>query len=175
LLIVGGASPPACAGLLLTLLVHELGHALLVWRFHLAVLSIDVHGLGGACRWTGPATDVQRALVAWGGVLAQLLLVTSLELIARLNIAVGSALLAEMLSYMTAINLVIILLNLLPIPPLDGAQAWQLFRWQHLARFGRRATLHARKAALEREIARLARTPSHREQKERKPTSYDLH
>jgi Zn-dependent protease len=173
--LVGGASPPACAGLLLTLLVHELGHAFFVWRFRLTVLSIDVHGLGGACKWTGPATDVQRAVIAWGGVLAQLLLVASAELIARLNGAFGSAFLAGMLSYLTAINLIIIALNLLPIPPLDGAEAWQLFRWRHLARFGRRATLHARKAAVEREIAKLERTSPVAEKKARKPSSYDLH
>lgn len=174
LLVVGGASAPGCAGLLLTLLVHEAGHAFFVRRFHLGVISIDLHGLGGACRWAGPATDVQRGVIAWGGVLAQMVLIAACELSARFNLLLGSAFLGAMLAYTTAINVVIIALNLVPIPPLDGAEAWPLLRPRNLARFWRRITLRAREAAVEREIAKPARSNVISLRKARPPSPRDL-
>ena len=35
------------------------------------IVSIDVHGLGGVCRWYGVPSPRWRAIIAWGGVLAQ--------------------------------------------------------------------------------------------------------
>ena len=58
-------------GFFLLVLIHELGHAALVKRYGHRVVSIDIHALGGACRWSGEATAVDRARIAWGGVLAQ--------------------------------------------------------------------------------------------------------
>src|SRR5690606_27679364 len=58
----------------LLVLLHELGHAFFVRRYRHHVLSIDVTGFGGLCRWSGYASPYQRAVIAWGGVLAQALL-----------------------------------------------------------------------------------------------------
>ena len=72
--------PQFCAGLLAVILVHEAGHALLLHRYRLPVLGIVLHGFGGECQTVGWLSPWQQAVVAWGGVLAQcllLLLVTS--------------------------------------------------------------------------------------------------
>ena len=58
----------------LLILIHEMGHAVLVRRVGLHAVSIDVHGFGGQCRYAGYPDPLQRSIVAWGGVLAQALL-----------------------------------------------------------------------------------------------------
>src|SRR5262245_6600979 len=55
-------------------LLHELGHAFFVRRYRHHVLSIDITGFGGLCRWNGHASAYERAVIAWGGVVAQILL-----------------------------------------------------------------------------------------------------
>ena len=58
-------------GFFLLVFVHELGHAVLVRRYGHRVVSIDIHALGGMCRWSGEPTAIDRSRIAWGGVLAQ--------------------------------------------------------------------------------------------------------
>ena len=61
----------------LVVLVHEFGHAIVVRAARQSVVSIDVHGFGGLCRWYGNATPIQRAAIAWGGVWAQMVLLAA--------------------------------------------------------------------------------------------------
>ena len=111
------------AGLLLLILVHELGHAALMKAFKLRVVGIVLHGAGGECAAAGFAMPVQLAAIAWGGVLAQ----GALWLVAWRVGGVPSATLEGDLSWaFTVANPFMIALNLLPIPPLDGAAAWRL-------------------------------------------------
>ena len=56
------------------IVMHEIGHAALVRRYRFQVISIDLHGLGGLCRWEGSANPWQRAVIAWGGIWVQLAL-----------------------------------------------------------------------------------------------------
>ena len=58
-------------GMFLLVLWHELGHAFWVRRYAGRVLAIELNLIGGLCRWRGDLTSFQRAVVAWGGVLAQ--------------------------------------------------------------------------------------------------------
>lgn len=109
------------------ILVHELGHAAAVKGSGFTVSGIDVTGLGGHCRWRGGVSELERAWIAWGGVLAQLLLL----LVVLLARAIWGApesragLLAS--EAFIGINLWIAALNLVPVRPLDGADAWRLF------------------------------------------------
>src|SRR5579859_4663516 len=63
--------PAAWLGFIALILMHELGHALMVLRYGLRVVAVDVHGFGGECRWEGTPTAWQRAAIAWGGVMGQ--------------------------------------------------------------------------------------------------------
>lgn len=118
--------PGAWLGFFLIVLFHELGHAALVKAARMQIVSIDVHGLGGVCRWYGVPSPRWRAIIAWGGVLAQalVLLLTGMALLALPTIT--SPFVGQLVDTFLWTNLFIIAINLLPIPPLDGAEAWPL-------------------------------------------------
>jgi stage IV sporulation protein FB len=107
-------------------LIHELGHATIVRRFRHRVLAIDVTGFGGLCRWSGTATPFERACIAWGGVLAQFVVLIGAVAVRLVLGPPTSFAIAEVLHVFTVTNLWLIGLNLLPVPPLDGAEAWPL-------------------------------------------------
>lgn len=110
----------------LLILFHELGHALMVVLCKQRVLAIDVQGFGGLCTWNGEVTPMQRVAIAWGGVLAQAAILAVaygvLLLVGRPTTSFG----ADLASAFIFTNITVIGLNLLPIPPLDGAEAWQI-------------------------------------------------
>jgi Zn-dependent protease len=119
--------PVLWLGFLGVLLTHELGHTLAVKSIGAPLVGIDFTGFGGSCRWRGSNGLVERAWVAWGGVLAQaVLLVVVLALCSGLGLGTGQ--LGAQLHYsFVAVNLAVLGINLLPIAPLDGALAWRLF------------------------------------------------
>jgi Zn-dependent protease len=113
----------------LLLLVHELGHAAMAkWR-KVPVLEIELYILHGLCRYEQPDREVDDIWIAWGGVAAQgvLLLVA---------FGVNHLLLEYAFIYYLQIwwvaeifistNLILIVMNLIPVPPLDGAKAWRV-------------------------------------------------
>jgi stage IV sporulation protein FB len=153
-MIFGAAfAPAAWAAFVVLVLVHEIGHAVIVRRCGLAVLSIDVHGAGGVCRWSGHASDVNRAKIAWGGVVAQTLLLVATTLVAP--VAPSHPLVGQVVQTWTATNLLMIALNLLPVRGLDGAEAWTLFRWRNVRALGKRASLEAKRRRVEHELKAL--------------------
>jgi Zn-dependent protease len=127
-LVLCRAQPGAWLGFVLVVVLHELGHALMVKRYRLKMGSIDLDGAGGSCRWVGNATERQRAAIAWGGLVAQALVALGTVAVTRALGHPASALGRQLVEALTAINLWLLAINLLPIPPLDGAEAWSLFR-----------------------------------------------
>jgi Zn-dependent protease len=122
----GRFAPGAILGFVLLVLVHEVGHAFVVRRHRLRVLAIDVHALGGVCTWSGEASPVARARIAWGGVNAQLVAFGIAVLALWTLGSPTTAFSADLASAFTKMNGWMIALNLLPVPPLDGAEAWKL-------------------------------------------------
>jgi stage IV sporulation protein FB len=121
-------APAAWLGFVLLLLAHELGHAALVLRYRLDVVSVDVHGFGGVCRWNGVSTRWERAVIAWGGVLAQLAILALTYGVVLATGAPSSSFATELVYVFTATNLWLLLINLMPVAPLDGADAWTIVR-----------------------------------------------
>jgi hypothetical protein len=109
------------------ILVHEVGHALLAARLGHRVVGIEATGFGGVCQWSGNASPFDEALIAWGGVLAQLALFVATELWLASTVAPGSVFGWQVAGAFTNTNLYLIAVNLMPIPPLDGARAWTIF------------------------------------------------
>lgn len=110
------------------ILVHELGHAWIVQRLGHRALSVDVMGFGGMCTWDAHrATRLHEALVAWGGVGAQFLVLLAAVLLRLVLGAPSTAWQAELANVFINTNVWLMLLNLLPLPSLDGAKAWTLF------------------------------------------------
>jgi stage IV sporulation protein FB len=150
--------PGLWAGYLLIVLLHEMGHAWLSRRMGLRAISIEVHGLGGQCRYGGASVSPwQRSVVAWGGVLAQAMLLVIALAVAMLAPLPPIAFVDQLLGALISTNVMIMVLNLLPFPPLDGAEAWRiipLYRAQ-------RARARARKA--HREVEVRVRSSAHLE------------
>jgi Zn-dependent protease len=113
-------------GFFLLVLIHELGHAVIVRAHRHRVLSIDIHALGGVCRWSGDPTAIARARIAWGGVLGQGVTLFAAYVALALAGPPESAFAAQLARAFTATNIWLIAINLLPVPPLDGAEAWKL-------------------------------------------------
>jgi Zn-dependent protease len=104
------------------LLAHELGHAFMAWRCKLATNFIDLYLFHGLCSTQAPRTDVERVCIAWGGVLAQLVLLI-LALLVSQFVALPSAL-GPAFFVLIAINILTVAQNLIPVKPLDGVHAW---------------------------------------------------
>ncbi len=119
--------PGFILGFVLLVMLHELGHALLVWRTGHRVTGIEVTGLGGLCHWSGNATPFESSLIAWGGVLMQGALYAAVWIALRFAGPPPSAFVWSLLTVFLGANLWLITLNLIPLPPLDGAEAWQIF------------------------------------------------
>jgi len=146
-------APWAWLGLVLVVLAHELGHAALVRRNGLDVEGIELFGWGGECRHGGYATRWQLAEIAWGGVLAQALLLPVGYLVAP---RLGASIPGELLASFGEPSLLMIGLNLLPIPPLDGSRAWSLvaMAWRRRRAARQRSSIARRGAALAKQRER---------------------
>lgn len=137
LLLSGGRFAPGLwLGIVLVIALHEAGHALVVHRVGLVNLGVELTGFGGRCLWAGHPTPVQRALVAWGGVLAQLALFLAMVPITLLIDLPPSGFVPDLVDAFTRANAFLMIVNLLPIAPLDGKEAWPLFThlWRDRAR-----------------------------------------
>lgn len=119
-------APGFWLGYCLLVLLHELGHGFLVQRFDLKIKDIVVHGFGGYCKWQGRATRLQDAVIAWGGVIAQTILLIITLLVLFFHGQPQTDFGYQLAQVLIRTNLILIGLNLLPIPPLDGASAWRL-------------------------------------------------
>lgn len=120
-------NPLVWAALVAVVLVHELGHAVLARRYGMRVESVDLTGFGGVCRLAGNPSRREAAIVAWGGILAQVGLLVAALVVKSILHVVAFGVLDGVFDVLITTNLVVAALNLLPIPPLDGAEAWRLF------------------------------------------------
>jgi len=125
-LLLGGAlfcaltpDPLLVIGYLAVLLAHVAGHAFAVLGTRLSVRGVMLHALGGELMGEGDATPLRRSIIAASGVLAQLALLL-------LALAFRHALPPALEDALTRRNGVMLLLNLIPLHPLDGALAWRL-------------------------------------------------
>jgi len=119
--------PVFLAGYVGLVLLHEIGHALVVWRYGHSVTIIEATGFGGTCHWSGNATPFEESAIAWGGVLAQAALLAGAYAWVAWGSPPASAAEWTLIQLATSTNLWLIAVNLMPVPPLDGAKAWQIF------------------------------------------------
>src|SRR5262249_7366458 len=107
-------------------------------------------------RWNGAVRPLDRCLIAWGGVLGQSALFTVSCLLVSVLPVIRSDALHELIYALIVANFFLVLLNLLPMRPLDGAEAWRIVpvagramtRW--LPRASRRASARRTLRRLER-------------------------
>lgn len=123
------------------ILLHELGHAWVVRRVGARATEVMLTGFGGHCAWQGEVTPLGRAAIACGGVAAQLLLLLVALTLGELGLWPKGQVGALTFVAATWRNAWLIGFNLLPIHPLDGAQAWA-FPWHLGVQVRRRLSVH---------------------------------
>ncbi len=131
-LLGAGLSAPLLAtafvGMVVSILVHELGHAFVARRYALAPIEIAVHGLGGFCAYTQTPDRRQRIAIALAGPAAGLGLAGLAALGAWALEGAGPWAYLDALLYVLAyVGALWSGLNLLPIRPLDGGAALTAF------------------------------------------------
>jgi stage IV sporulation protein FB len=122
------ATAIAFVALFFLLLAHELGHAAVaVWR-RVPVRDLQLFFLHGFCTHDEPYDEEDDVLIAWGGVGAQLAVLIAAAgasaLIAALA-PIASEIAAPVFYALIETNLLIMVINLVPVAPLDGAKAWR--------------------------------------------------
>lgn len=126
-----------------SLVLHELGHALVARRNGLQVLGIELWALGGVTRTAGSAQSagVELRVAAAGPAVSLLVTAVCAAVGAALAanrhffaVAVGSGGLhappvVVWLSWIATLNVLVLILNLIPAFPLDGGQIAHALIW----------------------------------------------
>ncbi|MDX2205095.1 MAG: site-2 protease family protein, partial [Hyphomicrobiaceae bacterium] len=116
-------------GILVSILLHELGHALAGYMFSTRVSHIELTGLGGIAHFERslPKSALQRSVIYLAGPAANLALWWAFGELAILAASTGNGLLALPFGVLASTNFLLMVFNLLPAYPLDGGQtldAW---------------------------------------------------
>lgn len=116
-------------GLLLSILLHELGHAAAGRLFGTGVSHIDLTGLGGIAHFERslPRSVFARSVIYLAGPAANLMLWYGFEWLAMAAALNGNRMLATPFAVLSYSNFILMVFNLLPAYPLDGGHtldAW---------------------------------------------------
>jgi Zn-dependent protease len=110
------------AVVLVSVMIHELGHALMGITFGLAP-RIDLHGMGGTTSWTearGKITPTKSVLISVAGPFVGILVGGITHLLIRFGIVPESDLAQQIADDMVWVNALWGFVNLLPVLPMDG-------------------------------------------------------
>ncbi|MDF1815169.1 MAG: M50 family metallopeptidase, partial [Verrucomicrobiales bacterium] len=111
---------------LVSILWHELGHALARKKVGSPYSEIVLHGFGGYCTGPGNFTRNQHIFVAFAGPLASFVLGGLVVLLAQSPVG-GGMWVQYLIGQALWVNFGWGLMNLLPIYPLDGGQMFSAF------------------------------------------------
>jgi Zn-dependent protease len=116
-------------GILLSILLHELGHAFAGRLFGARVSHIDLTGLGGVAHFERslPGSVFARSVIYLAGPAVNLGLWLGLEALIGEAAGMGRPMLALPIAVLASVNFILMCFNLLPAYPLDGGltlDAW---------------------------------------------------
>ncbi|MFT5682801.1 MAG: hypothetical protein ACI8RZ_003725 [Myxococcota bacterium] len=110
-------------GYLMVIAAHQAGHYLIARRGGLETVGIDLNAVGGSMQHLGEGSRLRHTLAGAGGVLGQaVLLLLVMVIAAAFNLNTEGPLYEAM----TTINLIIMMLNLLPLSGTDAESIWSL-------------------------------------------------
>lgn len=117
------------AGLLVSILLHELGHAFAGRLFRVDTREIELTGLGGVARFASslPRSALSRSAIYLAGPAVNLLLWQGFGALAGQAAGIGKPALVLALALLATANFWLLVFNLLPAFPLDGGHtldAW---------------------------------------------------
>jgi membrane-associated protease RseP (regulator of RpoE activity) len=131
LILVGALEEPLLAFTVLAsyygvILIHECGHMVAAQRKGCTVSSIELYPIWGITRFSEPYSRLDHCAIAWGGVVAQVIvgvpLLIWVETFGYTRFPPVNAILAILGFF----SLSVAVFNLIPLRPLDGAIAWGL-------------------------------------------------
>jgi Zn-dependent protease len=116
-------------GMLLSILLHELGHAFAGRPFNAHVSHIELTGLGGVAHFERslPPSVLARTVIYLAGPAVNLGLWYGFDALAQQTALAGAPNLAYPLAILSFFNYLLMVFNLLPAYPLDGG--WTLDAW----------------------------------------------
>jgi Zn-dependent protease/predicted transcriptional regulator len=126
----------ACAlGILFSIVFHELSHSLMARRFGLPIKGITLFIFGGVAETAEePTSPKSEFLIAVVGPLASILLAFIFRMIYGLAQMGGWYVsIVGVMDYLSTVNLVLAVFNLVPAFPLDGGRMLRagLWHWRH--------------------------------------------
>ena len=122
----------AVVGIFASIVLHELGHSLVARRFGMEMRGITLHLFGGAAELEEEPTSASaELLVAAAGPATSFALAGLLRLAALATAGLSSSELPieMLLRYLSSLNLVLGIFNLLPAFPLDGGRILRAALW----------------------------------------------
>jgi Zn-dependent protease len=123
-----GMAAAAAVLLLLSILLHEMGHALAARRLGIRVDGVTLWALGGLTRFSGPAHRPRDEVrIAAAGPLATLGVAVVAGAAAPALAGVAAA--QGVVAWLAAANLLLLVFNLLPGFPLDGGRILRGMLW----------------------------------------------
>ena len=137
---VADIAPAAAYGLALastlllfaSILLHELGHAIVARRHGIEVVEIDLWLLGGVAQMRGEAHDPNVELrYALAGPAVSAIIAACFGVLRLLLPASAPAALRAVVDYQLLVNALILGFNLLPAFPLDGGRVLRALLWRH--------------------------------------------
>jgi Zn-dependent protease len=133
--------------LLVGVLLHEIGHAVVARRYQLRVDGITLSWMGGVTRIEGDAPRPSAELLIAGiGPIVSAAVGGVLWLI-RMAVPTDSRLAFSAIGWLAAINIVLAIFNLIPAAPLDGGRVLHSIVWS-VTRDAWRATVVASAAGV---------------------------
>jgi stage IV sporulation protein FB len=108
------------------LLLHECGHMIAAQRRRYEASAIELYPIYGITLLETPTTRIDRDVIAWGGIVAQLVVAVPLVIHFYIFGATRYAGLNAALTVFGFYSVFIAFVNLIPMRPLDGATAWDL-------------------------------------------------
>jgi len=108
------------------LFVHEAGHALFARRLGYQPFGIYLAFLHGRCLIEAPHNRKHESIIAWGGVVAQLVIAIPLIVLAQTTSISSMPGLGPVIAFLGYLSALVAVVNLAPSAALDGGKAWAL-------------------------------------------------
>lgn len=110
------------AVILFSILMHEMGHAMVATAKGMGGVSVVITGLGGYCSYQGMPSNGQKLAISVAGPLMNFT-IAGFAWLALRYLPLNNELVYEFVRYLWYINLFLGILNSMPIYPLDGGQS----------------------------------------------------
>ncbi|WP_088345541.1 MULTISPECIES: site-2 protease family protein [Rhodomicrobium] len=120
----------AAAGMFASIVYHELAHALVARYYDIKIAGITLFIFGGVAELEDePPTAKSEFLVAIAGPISSVVLAFALWGLAELLLDSASIQVLALLGYLSLINMVLAIFNLIPAFPLDGGRMLRAGLW----------------------------------------------